>query len=151
MTNKFFALLVSLFVIAACAQQSNNNSEIISSEDSAKICVNPNGDSELAVLMRSMYSHLSSIRQTVIDLKLTGSYPNFIDSIYNAKPTDSTMVDSEFPARAKEYVAAVNDLYHRYPESQPVAYDVVVSKCESCHLHYCPGPLDKIRKLYIKK
>ena len=154
MANKILSAFCIIIILLACNQSKKNNTadEEGVTDTAKKVCsINPNGDSELAKLMRSMYSQLSSVRQNAIDGKLSGGYPSFIKSIYSATPTDSTMVDEEFPARAKEFVTALDDMYHRYPESQHVAYDIVVSKCESCHMHYCPGPLGKIRKLYIKQ
>ncbi len=154
MANRIISVFGLLIILFACNQSSKTDSsdETAVTDSSQKVCnINPNGDSELAKLMRSMYSQLSSVRQSAIDGKLGGGYPSFIDSIYSATPTDSTMVDEEFPSRAKEYITAINEMYHRYPESQHLGYDIVVSKCESCHMHYCPGPLGKIRKLYIKQ
>ncbi len=153
--NKFFLLTAIAIIIFSCAQKNeskeSHSDSVTVKTDTVKICAtNPNGSSELALLMRSMYSHLSAIRANAIAGGITGEYPDFIDSIYTATPTDSTMVDDEFPSRAKEYIAAVKDLYHRYPESQKQAFNTAVSKCESCHTHYCPGPLEKIRKLYIR-
>ena len=152
MANRIFAFVLLLIIVVACSQQKEEGvTDASSKKDSIKICAtNPNGTSELAQLMREMYSHLSSIRSASITGNITGEMPEFLKTIHTANPTDSTMVDEEFDKRADEYLAAVKDLYHRYPESQKIAFNTAVSKCESCHTHYCPGPLGKIRKLYIK-
>ena len=152
MVNKIFALILLLFVFIACNQ--NNNSDAVSTDqakkDSLANCsINPNGQSELAELMRQMQGHINSIRDAAIAGTMSGDMPEFLNTIYTAKPTDSTMVDSEFDSRADEYLAAVKDLYHRYPESQKIAFNTVISKCQSCHEHYCPGPLVVIKKMYI--
>ncbi|GDX51318.1 hypothetical protein LBMAG27_03650 [Bacteroidota bacterium] len=151
MANKILSLLLLLFVFIACNE---NKKESVNDEptksDSLKTCsMNPNGQSELAELMRQMQGHINSIRDAAIAGKMSGEMPEFLNTIHTAKPTDSTMVDNEFDSRADEYLAAVKDLYHRYPESQKIAFNTVVSKCQSCHEHYCPGPLVVIKKMYI--
>ncbi len=152
MANKTFALISFLFVFIACNQNNKTTTELTeqNKKDSLASCsINPNGQSELAILMREMQGHINSIRDIAIAGKMSGEMPEFLNTIHTAKPTDSSMVDSEFDARADEYLAAVKDLYHRYPESQKIAFNAVVAKCQSCHEHYCPGPLVVIKKMYI--
>ena len=152
MASKILSLLLLLFVFIACNQKNKSDADLVelAKKDSLANCsINPNGQSELAELMRQMQGHINSIRDAAIAGTISGEVPGFLNDIHTAKPTDSTMVDGEFDSRADEYLAAVKDLYHRYPESQKIAFNTVVSKCQSCHEHYCPGPLVVIKKMYI--
>ncbi|TSA49374.1 MAG: hypothetical protein D4R43_03960 [Sphingobacteriales bacterium] len=153
MANKIFTLLLFLFVFIACNQ---NKKESVTAEqtksDSLKTCsINPNGQSELAELMRQMQGYFNSMRGVAITQNINSDMPDFFNKLHTAKPTDSTMVDSEFDSRTDDYLKTVKALYHHYPESQPMAFNAVIAKCQSCHEHYCPGPLSAIKKMYIPK
>ncbi len=151
MASKLLAFLLLLFFFIACNQiKKEDDSTEQTKNDSLKTCsMNPNGQSELAELMRQMQGHINSIRDASIAGTISGEMPDFLNTIHTAKPTDSTMVDSEFDSRADEYLESVKNLYHRNPESQKIAFNTMVSKCQSCHEHYCPGPLVVIKKMYI--
>ncbi len=152
MANKFFALFLLLFVFIACNQQGKSDEALAAQakKDSLANCsINPNGQSELAIMMRQMQGHLNSIKESAIAGTISGQIPEFLNEIHTANPTDSSMVDGEFGARSDEYIAVVKELYSSKSENQKIAYNAVVAKCQSCHEHYCPGPLVVIKKMYI--
>ena len=106
---------------------------------------NPNGDSELALLMRQMFDETQELKQS------EGKYSlNFSpESIFTAQATDPKKAASEqYKALGTAYVNSVEN-YHRAAETDRAqAYEQMVGACENCHQALCPGPLVKVKKLY---
>lgn len=109
--------------------------------------LNPNGDSELALLMRAMYDEAEQIKQQInsgdsITLSLDH------EKILTAHATEPDKAASpEYKAFAKTYLQAVKSLTTASPSQRINVYDNLVSNCISCHKALCPGPIIKIKKL----
>ena len=66
---------------------------------------NPNGSSELSLLMRRMEKQLVDARPGVLEGKLNDrNYPTEIDKINTAKPTDAETKTEAFPVFAVIYL-----------------------------------------------
>ena len=141
-----FLLLVSAFLLfsLSCKQKQASIENVKTNCE-----INPNGESELALLMRKMYLHLKSERDSTLVGKHATTYPTEFEKMYTATPTDEHTKDEMFDPMAEVFLKNL-EVYHNVSDSLPAYYNVLVSGCENCHLHYCPGPLEKIRKLYIK-
>ena len=113
--------------------------------------INPNGSSELSMLMRKMEKQLKDARPSVINGKYKGVYPKEFDSIFTAKPTDDKTKTANFDVFANIYLNAVKS-FVKTPSSQQVdAFNNVVNTCLACHSQHCPGPVGSIKKLLITK
>lgn len=113
--------------------------------------LNPNGSSELSLLMRRMEKQLVDARPGVLDGKLTDrTYPSEIDRINTAKPTDAETKTEAFPVFADIYLKSVKSFLASKPEELTENYNNVVNTCLACHSQHCPGPVSRIRKLLIK-
>ncbi|MCB9192185.1 MAG: hypothetical protein H6602_11015 [Flavobacteriales bacterium] len=110
--------------------------------------INPNGDSELALLMREMFEESDSLKQIVIDGKeLSGL--NKYQEIHSAIPTDSTVRGPVFDAFAQNYIASIKAL-EASDSASIFNFNHMVDQCMNCHTEFCPGPKKRIKKLYIR-
>ena len=111
--------------------------------------LNPNGDSELAVLMRNMFDDGMVTRQQIID----GNVPEInvpYTHIHTAKPTEEGKTSStEYMLFAKAYEAAVERFKAADPSMRVEAYQTMINTCMNCHQKVCPGPMVRIKKLYL--
>lgn len=138
---KFYLLwlgIIFIFFTTTSSCDKNKKSTII----------NPNGDSELALLMREMTDHLIMVKNNLNQGKEPGKYPLHFSEIYYAHPTDPEVRDKVFEGFAENYLNKLRNFYAVAPEKRPEAYKLLVNSCAGCHQQICPGPLAKIKKLY---
>ena len=110
---------------------------------------NPNGSSELSLLMRKMEKQLAEARPAVVNSKYKGTYPKEFDKIYTAKPTDNETKTASYDVFANVYISAVKTFVTAKPANQIESYNNVVNTCLACHSQHCPGPVGRIKKLLI--
>jgi cytochrome c553 len=108
--------------------------------------------SELALLMRRMAAHADSVKAGLArGDKSLPPYPKEIAKLLTATPTKDMHIDPiTFPTFGKDYQAKVAALYKAKPQQRAQAYNAVVQACANCHGSHCPGPLMRIRKMYVK-
>lgn len=111
--------------------------------------LNPNGDSELALLMRSMFDDGVQVKEAIKN----GGMPSVLvefEKIHTAKPTVPGKADTpEFKAFAGAYTQAVLALKTAAPDEVEAHYTAMVNACMNCHNAVCPGPTRRIKKLYL--
>lgn len=114
---------------------------------------NPNNDSELALLMRKIFSETDSIKQRIksnkpLDLSI---YIQQLKSVHSATPTDSTVHTPEFYTFTNSLIVVSESLNNSSDdESKKEQYNQLVNSCINCHQSFCPGPIKKISKLKLK-
>ena len=142
-----FSLTLSLFL--ACENQSETKKEQPSSVN--KKSLNPNGDSELALLMRDMYSEAERIKEQIAEgEKITISLDH--GKILTAHATEPEKAASkEFKAFSQLYLNNIEQLKDSKGEEASKYFSKLVDNCMSCHQAICPGPLVKIKKLKKSK
>ena len=113
--------------------------------------INPNGDSELALLMREMYDDGMITKTQILEGKaLNIGFDH--RKIHTAEATEPEKVkNTEFLVMAKAYEAAVDGLIAADRRNRPEAYQMMVNTCAQCHSTYCPGPMVKIKKMYLSE
>ena len=111
--------------------------------------INPNGDSELALLMREMFTESDSLRQLISEGKKISGLKRFRE-IHTANPTDSAVSGPLYTAFAKAYIQSIDKL-----ETEDAAtifnFNNMVTQCMNCHTEFCPGPRKRIKKLYLNE
>lgn len=136
----FFPGLALLF-IAACATD----------DTSARQSLNPNGDSELALLMRDMYTQGMMARQAL----LAGKPPTLacdVTRLHTAAATEPEKVArAEYAAFARAFEASVTAMHQSPVGHRDEAYAHMVNSCVECHQALCPGPIRRINKLYLSE
>lgn len=109
--------------------------------------LNPNGDSELALLMRSMFADGLRIKAQVEQGETPTGLADF-STIHTAMATDSMVRAAEFTAFADAYLASIKQL--EAADSNAVfRFNRMVDQCMNCHTANCPGAKKRIEKLYI--
>lgn len=137
--------LFGLFVLGvACSEE---KTEIPKVDNIIQQPINPNGDSELALLMRAMEEEVKRIKDQVDKgepITITINH----EEILTAHATEPKKAASpEFKAFAAAYLQAIEALKTATPGQSATIYDQMVSSCMSCHQTMCPGPMMRIKKL----
>ena len=134
-------LLFSLFT--SCTDQ-----ESCAADARPKI-YNPNGNSELALLMRDMFDEGMRVREDVA----TGKRPLPVwdaEAIFTAHATQPEKVATpEFKAYAQSFLEAARAMEAASPEAYKQSYQGMVKTCIACHQEVCPGPIVKINKMLL--
>jgi len=156
--NKF-SLLVALsffiFFLAQCTEpkEKNKSTEEVKSDTASciKKSVNPNGDSELALLMRQMLKNAEGLKEQVKQGKLTDKFPEEFLKIHTATPTDADTKHDSYDSFARNYIYNLQELYKSPKTELTKNYNTVINSCLSCHGDHCPGPIKTIKKLKIEE
>ncbi|HEY3386109.1 MAG TPA: hypothetical protein VGK46_06350 [Saprospiraceae bacterium] len=113
--------------------------------------LNPNGDSELALLMRDMHENGMVVKQQL----LAGQNPDLsidCEKLFTAKPTEPDKVaDPRYAGYAKAYESAVKSFRQEYNSDRVGTYHTMVDACMNCHKEVCPGPMVKIKRMYLSE
>lgn len=129
------ALLV--LVLVACAESAP---EVDARRD-------PNGVSELALLMREMTSDMERLRAHVHAGEHAASEAG-TDRLFTASATEPEKAASEaFKVFGESYLHVARTLENTPDSLQGPVYDQLVQACANCHQALCPGPLVRIEKL----
>jgi hypothetical protein len=152
--NKFlFLFLFGLIVFTTqCSLPEEKKKEETKSADSAscrKKPVNPNGDSELALLMRDMKKLSDTLKEQILAGELNGNFPERLRKIHTATPTDADTKHESFNSYARNYIYNMEELYRSPKAGLKKKYNATVDACLSCHSDHCPGPIPTIEKLKI--
>ena len=139
MKTKLILTIISLLIIAS----SCNNS---SSEEP----LNPNGDSELALLMRQMYDDGMLAKQDIIDGKKISIVIDHAKML-TAKATEPEKAGSNlYKAFASSYLELAEQLNDPNNPNRVETYSNLINTCTACHKEMCPGPLVKIKKMVLE-
>lgn len=152
--NKFvvsaFLMLFVLILVQCSSSEKKSEEKIITAGTSCtEKPLNPNGDSELALLMREMKSSSESLREQVKQGNLPENFPEAFLKIHTALPTDSETKKESFEGYASNYIYNLKNLYRSPKQDLTKNYNAVVTACADCHSEHCPGPLKAINKLKI--
>lgn len=147
--KNFFFLFLLLTLFSACTNDDNNNtpSETITKAANPMTQLNPNGDSELALLMRKMEAHWKEIKKDIESGQKIESIPDY-SNLLTATPTDESMTADGYEGYVHSYLNQVKALGES--SSNPkTAYNNIVNGCVLCHENSCSGPIPRIKKLLI--
>lgn len=113
--------------------------------------LNPNGDSELALLMRDMHENGMVVKQQL----LAGQNPDLTidcEKLFTAKPTEPDKIaDPRYAGYAKAYESAVKSFRQVHNSDRVGTYQTMVDACMNCHKEVCPGPMVKIKRMYLSE
>lgn len=141
-------MVIGLVIIYSCKQEPKTEEKNTPKTTFTK---NPNGDSELALLMREMYLELEQVQSQIEKgepVRLQVDH----ESILTAHASEPEKAASpEFKAFAKQYLIFVEQMKSAKPAELEVYYQNLISSCLSCHQMLCPGPMVRINKLKIQE
>lgn len=133
-----------LIVVSSCNQPVK--------EESCKMNdVNPNGVSELALLMREMTSHVEQNKENLLAGKQITSKPEHIGTLLTAERTDKNLDGKLFEGLAKVYLQRLDELQNAPDSLKIEAHNNLVTSCHDCHSNFCPGPIKRINKVIISE
>ncbi len=137
------AFLIFISCLVSCLNDSGKK------ECSASTIINPNGDSELALLMRAMFDDSMQMKKSIEAGKKPVSQINY-EELFTAEATvPEKMSTAEYKAFAKVHFAKMAELSKANSEEAPKMYTQMVESCMGCHHSFCPGPIVRIKKLYL--
>ncbi len=112
--------------------------------------LNPNGDSELAILMREMHENGLEMKAQLEKGELPKIKVDY-EKIKTAKETPNMKPDKMvFDLFAQSYVHTMQNLEKCTDIKQAkTLYKNMQTNCMNCHQKMCPGPIVKINQLLI--
>ena len=133
-------LFFLILVLTNCAESSQNNQKTI---------LFPNNDSELTLLMREMFDYYEGLKTDVENGNLPKNIREFAE-IHSAVATDPVKSNSDlYKAMSTVYLQSAERL-NTSTENVPEIFNAMIDNCMNCHQQMCPGPMVKIKKLYVK-
>lgn len=139
-----FSGLLLVFCFLACSDTEPSKPSLAPSQ------VNPNGDSELALLMRAMFDDGMRIKQQIKEGK-TPQIAHTFEDIYTAQATEPEKVATkEYKLYADAYRNMLDQLKNAKAQEIPILYEGLVESCMNCHRAMCPGPMRRIKHMYLK-
>lgn len=141
--NVFAICMVFVLALMAC-----NTKEKQTADKEQCAPLNPNGDSELAVLMREMAKLSEENALALKSGKDLVPYDGRFSKIVNAER--SMNVDEQFyRGMANVYLSHLDELYKAAPEKRIELHNNLVKSCQDCHSQTCRGPLKRIDKMMV--
>lgn len=146
--KKIFYLII-IFTIFGCSS---------TTKECENIQVNPNGESELALVMRALYINTLDIKNELFtytdttisnlnSIKLEEFKINY-NSLHTSKPTDlSLRIDGKYERFADTYINSSKNFINNNSKEN---YNSMINNCIQCHEQFCLGAIKKIQKLYTK-
>jgi len=143
----FIAIVV---FIGGCGTSNTNGDQSINESEIQVSDANPNGDSELALLMRQLFVDGETIKKKIQmdEGTITEDYIELIEKCHTAIPTDPDVKTSQFTSFNTILLNEARFLLDN-PDDNKENFNQVVNKCMQCHEVFCPGPMKRIKKLYI--
>ena len=145
--KKLAALLAcfSFLYIVSCSSEKPTEPKLQEST------INPNGDSELAIVMRHLHFEANRVKAQLESGEMVelDSLTTLIRLVETAEPTDGHVRDDEFMAFSNLLNKEMDKMHT--DSNKVVEFNNIVSTCVSCHRNTCPGPIPKIKKLRIKE
>ena len=121
--------------------------------------LNPNGDSELALLMRELQTNTSIIKNEIEKVNFNPSeksnneyFAKLIESrhkLTKAEPSDENLKSTNtYSNFVKMYNYSVSNFLDNNIKTNN--YNNMINNCISCHQQFCLGTISTINKLKIK-
>jgi hypothetical protein len=143
-------LILCLGIVALVLGQNACKSEKAKEETCAPAALNPNGDSELALLMRDMAKLTETNAIALREGKELTPYKGEYTAMKKAERTMHDIDETFFQGMSDTYLNNMQKLYDAKPEDRIALHNNVVESCQACHNQICPGPLKRIDKMLVK-
>ncbi|MBS9525295.1 hypothetical protein KI659_14850 [Litoribacter alkaliphilus] len=135
-------LVLAIFILASCQASTSDDKK----RDSKRY---PNDDAPLAWLMREMFEDMEDIKASVERGEQIKSYVEKHQELLTLRGTEPhKSQQASFQVMGNGYLESLNVLESSdEPEELLSNYQTLVNSCLACHTNYCPGPMQRIRKL----
>jgi len=132
------SILFSIFFFAQCA-----------GDNKQKTILYPNKDSELTLLMRDMHLYFEDVKKAIENGEDVQDIKQFQEILSSASTDPAKAESTLYKAMSKMYLSSSKKL-STATDSLPFFFNNMIDKCITCHKPLCPGPIVKIKKLYIE-
>lgn len=106
--------------------------------------------SEMAALMEQMYVDNQRIKEKIENNEFDfGDFPEHYQKIHTATFTDPSELDDFFKSGATYFVETQKKVYTDTVNAKE-HFNNAITACIECHTVKCAGPIERIKKLYIK-
>ncbi len=131
-------LIISALFFSAC----------INNKEDPTTITDPNDTSEMALLMRDMFERLEVIKDMIENNEDLSKEQLSFSIIHLQEATDSSFIKDGLVPMSEGYSSIINQ-FNNYPSKEN--YKSIVNTCINCHISMCPGPLERIDNLILKK
>ena len=144
-----------MFFLTSCDTKHKNTTALNDTLNISPILtpdsVNPNGSSELALLMRTLEKTGERNKVLLISEKSPEKWPeNRVEKLLTATPTDDEIKGTHYDAFALDFIAAVQNFNKSDKKSEAITlHNRIIGVCMSCHEQSCAGPMVRIKKLFV--
>jgi hypothetical protein len=137
---------VSMFLIACSGSTEGSTSPT----ETAKV-TNPNGMSEMSLIMEDWYNAMKNISDKLNSGNKVKSIPDAeAKDIYKAKTSKPNIHGKEFDAFVQSYFYNYSQIEKAGSvEEQKTEFNLAVKSCLNCHEQFCHGPMVRIKKLTV--
>ncbi len=146
--KKFFSICLLFVVLLGCTKKVEISEEKIPHEKPETTGFEMYKMSEMALLMEQMYAYNNHLRDRIIAKENIGEYPEHFDKIHTAVLTDASDRDLFFDTQAAAFLKTQKDIFEN--KNTVESFNKMVNSCIACHQKKCGGPIERIKKLYIK-
>jgi hypothetical protein len=136
---KKLIIISVVLLFAACQQKETKVTQTI---------IDPNNASEMALLMRNMFSQLEIVKGKILLGDDISKEQFDIELIHKQTPTDESFLKEGLESMSNAYAYSVKT-FNEEPSAKH--FSSIVSNCTSCHTMLCPGPLERIDNLILEK
>ena len=143
-------LILCLAIVSLVLGLNACKSEKEKEETCAPTSLNPNGDSELALLMRDMAELSEANAIALREGKELAPYKGEFTAMKNAERTMHDFDEHFFQSMSDNYLNSLQKLYEAHPEDRVQLHNNMIESCQACHNQICPGPLKRIDKMLVK-
>ncbi len=147
--KKTFLVTAGLLALAVCSAP-DRGGMVFQAAWADSTDINPNGSSELSLLMREMHVHALNARADVM-ADMLPSDSVYFDALHSAEPTSDHTKNEYYNTFAGLYLNALRQYQDSRAENLRSNYENLVSACIACHTTHCPGPMVVIRKLSLQQ
>ena len=135
---KKLIIISVVLLFAACQQKEAKVTQTI---------IDPNNTSEMALLMRDMFSQLELVKGRILLGEDISKEQFDFELIHKQTPTDESFLKEDLESMSTAYAYSVKS-FNELPSSKN--FSSIVNNCMSCHTMLCPGPLERIDNLSIE-
>lgn len=144
MHSKFILALIAL-VLVSCSDKEKE-------KPMTKEVTNPNGMSEMSLIMEKWYTSMKSIAMTLNEGNVSKEITEINEqTIFTAKTSKENIHGKEFNAFVETFFYNYNEISKASSYAAQVEqFNLTVKSCINCHEQFCHGPIVRIRKLAVK-
>jgi cytochrome c553 len=104
--------------------------------------------SEMATLMEQMYVYNAQLKEKIENGETISATPGYFEKINKATFTKGKERDAFFNEHAQLFLETQNAVVKA--EDKKATFNTMVDACVQCHEVKCGGPIERIKKLYIR-